>query len=256
MKYLIIILVIGAVFIQSCSQDEIFDQNEKNSSNLELRSSKEFDGQDYFIGIFFGVNSYGQTLNFHNSVNSQFATLSGAEQKQILAKTNDLVSEIQEDNPYFFSNFYREIESKDPIRIQTAIGTGSKMLYEHLELLYPGIESEIKKMNDEIASVAMDKEGNIDKEKAQTVISKYESILSNNILSNNEDNVQALGFAIVWAVYAAAAVHNTIALTANVAVVGAAAIYLAVTFWGPGLSPVGPADDSLPIELLIAEIAE
>lgn len=250
------LFVFGLLIVQSCSVNETLDQHTVTDRNIEFRSSNNFNGQDYFVGVFFGTNAYGSTLNFHNSVNSKFATLSAEEQQHINLKINELVEAIDTDNPDFFNQFSLEIESKDPIRIQTIIGEGSKKIYDHLELLYPGMKTELQEMQEEISNVAIDSDGNIDQEEADTIIGNYEDILSNNILSNNEDNVQAFGFAIVWAVYAAAAVHNTIALTANVAVVGAAAIYLAVTFWGPGLSYSGTLEDPLLIETLISEIAQ
>lgn len=249
--FVITVLTLG---IYSCQKDT---ENEIASLNIiETRSS--LSGQEYFKGIFFGIGNFGDKLKYHSQVNETYHGLDENLKIEINQKIDAMIVQIQDQNSNFFEKFRTEIDSKDPIRVRDAIGNGSKLIYEYINILYPNTKKAIDDVAEKIDQTCITDSGTLDFEKLNEVTNNHDEILSNNILSSNEDNPQA-AFAVVWFFYAAAAAHNTIGVTANVAVVGAAAVYLAVKFWGPSLDNWGrtyDSSDTLELEMLISEIVE
>lgn len=255
-QFLLATFVVAALTlaIYSCQNDT--GDEIANFNNIETRSS--LSGQDYFKGIFFGIGNFGDKLQYHSQVNETYNNLDENLKNDINQKIDLMIVKIQGQNSNFFDTFKAEIVSKDPIRIRDAIGNASKLIYEYINILYPNTKKAIDDVADKIEQTCLKDDGTLDDEKLNQVTNNHDEILSNNILNSNDDNPQA-AFAVVWFFYAAAAAHNTVAVTANLAVVGAAAVYLAVKFWGPSLTNAGRtynSSDTLELEMLIREIVE
>ncbi|WPC11015.1 hypothetical protein LEQ03_01080 [Riemerella anatipestifer] len=85
---------------------------------------------------------------------------------------------------------------------------------------------------------------------------RYKSFLTEE---NLNQELAPCSWAVACVYYAAIAVHNTAAITANLAIAGAVAVYLAVKLWGPKIDgkimdEVSP-EEYLKFELFIQEIS-
>ncbi|MDN6158845.1 MAG: hypothetical protein L0J13_12990, partial [Brevibacterium sp.] len=74
--------------------------------------------------------------------------------------------------------------------------------------------------------------------------------------SEGEVDTQACGVAVVCVAYAAAAVHNTVAVTGLAAVVVGAALWAGTWKWTGKANAIEPQGDSTKREVLVSEIAD
>ncbi len=239
-KLILIVLALGFIGLMSCTKNDdkiILDGHR----SVEFRSNNNFTGKDYFVGIFFGINEFGKTIELYEEINNRYEQLSLQDKTFLNSKIQDLLNAIDDTDSTFFIDFKNSILSNDPIQIQTAIGEGAQIVYENVNLIHDGTKEYINNLVEDVDSLAGDSSDSLYYDKAMEIGDQYAYLLSNNMLTN-EDDIQAIWGLVICGTYFAFVIHNTVAITANIGVAAAVAVYLGVKFWGPNLDK--PSDDT------------
>lgn len=261
------------LFLASCSNgidsalDNLDDANNKKtentSNNIMSRNVQKYSGEELFQSIFFAYGDFSKNISMHRDIISKIE-LAPAEQKQAFIKRfNNFVNNVKTKNPSYFENFKSDILSGDNTTIQTAIGYGSISIYENIAVIMPEIQPVLDKLEQDKQLESIVASGEISQQDFDSLNEKYQQFLSENYQMQPE----GCSWAVACVIYAALAVHNTVALTTNIAAAGAIAVYLGVKWWGPKLtSPKqqggGPIpkmkydEDLLKFEIFIQEIAD
>lgn len=162
---------------------------------------------------------------------SQITSAPSSQKKLFESRFKKFVSKIKSKDSNYFENFRLEILSGDNIRIQDAIKVGSISIYENLDVILPEFQSLMKKIeSDKLIQDMANKDGEITQKDLELLDEKYEKFLMED---NLNEELATCSWAVACVYYAALAVHNTVAVTANLAIAGAVAVYLAVKLWGP-----------------------
>ena len=222
--------------------------SEDLAENSSSRTIPNYSGREIFRGIFFlrgafkaEILSYSNVNPYYDFTTAQLATLDGVH--------NTILNQLEIDNPNIFNTLKTEIKSGVPSRINISLDNCAKAFAIALKKI-PSLTNGAKvKPN----SPFIKKESTI-----------YSSSSTNGILISNPellcDNAlcepQIQGFAVGMVFFFAAAVHNTVALTANALAAAsvAAAIGLWVWkykyFWGGSASYVVPVGvpGNIPVE--------
>ena len=193
------------------------------------------------------------------------AEVSKESNEEMNASIKRLVKAIAKKSPSFFKEFKIAMESKNPLQIEEMLGQAGVQIYENIEIAFPdlNIGQLEKQIQEDINNESILTDGEVDVEKIAGKHSVYSDLLSDNYLSNGGDSKRdKLCFAVVWAVYAAIAVHNAVAVTTAVALAFVAAVYAAIAVvvkvkFFSGEKKLGNNPDNLLVrEMLIQEIIQ
>lgn len=246
-KALMLLGVSVTLSLQSCSTSEEAAQAPDQPS-----------GEELFAGIYFGFGPYAENLSIYNEQRSKIDQLTEADIADVNLRISRLTDAIKASDSEFFNKFQQDITSGKHIVIRNAIKNGAIKFYEHINVIFPEMKAVISRIDEDAKAGELTlKDGSVDYAKLEAKSDEYQSLLQNNMISAGEgERVKACSWAVACVFYAALAAHNTIAATANLAIVGAAAIYLAVTFWGPGLEEeISERSSGLTTDILINDIA-
>lgn len=175
-----------------------------------------------------------------------------------------LINEIEKNSPTFFDNFKRNILSKNHQLIENAIIEGGEKMYENLQNIYPNIDKLYDKVeSDYLDGKIVSEDGELDRKKLENKKDEYAEILNKNMISTDQEVAEApCSWAVVCVAYFVLAVHNTAAITVNVAAVAVAVVAVAVKVKvGKAVPEFDTASksknkDLLEFEILVNEIAE
>lgn len=143
------------------------------------------------------------------------------------------------------------IVSQNHIKIKDAIQMSSYEIADRLEIIIPGFNKLKPIIKQDIRNQTFLTNEKIDENKVLSRTEEYKKLLQNNfITSENSQELAPCSWAVVCVVYFAVAVHNTAAVTTNVAVALAIWKWTAVTS-----STLQDSQTSLQVERLINEIA-
>lgn len=233
--------------LQSCSPDDPAHE----------ATAMQPTGEALFAAIFFGYGEAAEQLSIYNEQRAKLGQIPEADRKDVEQRLNKLNAAIAANNPNFFTEFKHNISSGDHLVIREGIKQGAIALYANLDSAFPEMKRVVDQVEQDVENGVILTDGALDKQKLAQKSPQYESLLRNNMIST-DDNIEtaACSWAVACVFYAALAAHNTVAATANLAIVGAAAIYLAVTFWGPGLEEeAARVEGNLTADILINDIA-
>ena len=229
------------------------------STEETAANPQELNGEQLFAGIYFGFGPYAENLSIYNEQRRKTDQLTEEDKAEVSKRINQLTAAINASDPVFFDNFQQAVTSGNHLTIRGAVKEGAIKFYENMDAIFPEMKAVISQIDEDAkAGVLTDKEGKVDYSKLEAKAGEYENLLKNNMISSGSDErvMAPCSWAVACVFYAAVAAHNTIAATANLAVVGAAAIYLAVTFWGPGIDEEEAGrTQSLSTDILINDIA-
>ncbi|MBP1163170.1 MULTISPECIES: hypothetical protein [unclassified Chryseobacterium] len=256
------------VFLASCSNsiDDALgnspenSKTEKNLNGLSSKMAQEYSGEELFEGIFFAYGDFAKNIESHKEIVEK-VNAAPADQKDLFNKRfSNFVKSVKTKDADYFENFKKEILSGDNSNIQNAIKNGSIHIYENVAIILPEFQPIMDKLEqDEELQNMVAEGGEISPEDLKNLNVKYQKFLAQNY------DVEAIpcSWAVACFYYAALAIHNTVAVTANLAVAGAVAIYLGVTWWGPKLTSPRKGksisvmnEDYLKFELFVQEIAD
>lgn len=213
---------------------------------------KSYSGKELFKSVFFGIGETANKLDIYKKQVSAFNSFDENTKQEAISRIDRLIDEIEKNNPGYFENFKQQIISTSHTEIDSAIDEGGIKIYENLSTISPNFEQIVNKVKKDIA------EDNVKFKTIQDANEyletyydgKYDDLLDDNMLYEP----LACGPAVVCVAYFVLAVHNTLAVTANV--------YLAFALWGwkldsPRKQSISPAKESslLKKEILIDEIA-
>ena len=234
------------VLFVSCEQydDDIFNDSIKTN---------QVTGKELFKSIFFGYGSIGGQISILEKKSSSIKRFSKEETQEFEKNMETLLTEIELNSPDFFNFFELKIVSNNHQLIEEAIYEGTKEIVDNIHVIIPNFNEIVSTVEDDIKQGRIEINDNDDIERyaAQLENSKYDDLLDKNMISSKGQMVctWVLACALAVALYAAVAVHNTLAVAAN--------IYLVFALWGPKLSKpvfISP-NDTLREEMLIQEIA-
>ncbi|MDR4892561.1 hypothetical protein OH816_10375 [Chryseobacterium sp. CFS7] len=222
--------------------------------------AQEYSGEELFEGIFFAYGDFAKNIESHKEIVEK-VNAAPADQKDLFNKRfSNFVKSVKTKDADYFENFKKEILSGDNSNIQNAIKNGSIHIYENVAIILPEFQPIMDKLEqDEELQNMVAEGGEISPEDLKNLNVKYQKFLAQNY------DVEAIpcSWAVACFYYAALAIHNTVAVTANLAVAGAVAIYLGVTWWGPKLTSPRKGksisvmnEDYLKFELFVQEIAD
>ncbi|MEJ5049614.1 hypothetical protein WH221_07225 [Chryseobacterium culicis] len=256
------------VFLASCSNsiDDALgnspenSKTEKNLNGVSSKMAQEYSGEELFEGIFFAYGDFAKNIESHKEIVEK-VNAAPADQKDLFNKRfSNFVKSVKTKDADYFENFKKEILSGDNSNIQNAIKNGSIHIYENVAIILPEFQPIMDKLEqDEELQNMVAEGGEISPEDLKNLNVKYQKFLAQNY------DVEAIpcSWAVACFYYAALAIHNTVAVTANLAVAGAVAIYLGVTWWGPKLTSPRKGksisvmnEDYLKFELFVQEIAD
>ncbi|MRN16321.1 hypothetical protein D1000_05715 [Riemerella anatipestifer] len=249
-------LLVINLLLSSCSKE--IDRYLDLSDDKEISIQKNrFSGEEIFQGIFFGYGNFAKKLPLHKDIVNQINSAPAHQKKLFEDRFKNFVSTIKSKKTNYFENFRLEILSGDNIRIQEAIKIGSINIYENLDIILPEFQSLMKKIeSDKLVHDISSKGDMISQKDLELLGERYKSFLTEE---NLNQELAPCSWAVACVYYAAIAVHNTAAITANLAIAGAVAVYLAVKLWGPKIDgkimdEVSP-EEYLKFELFIQEIS-
>lgn len=263
------------LFLASCSSgidnalDNLGDatnkKTENTSSNIMSRDVQKYSGEELFQSIFFAYGDFSKNISMHQDIIAKIEVAPTEQKQAFIKRFNNFANNIKTKNPSYFENFKRDILSGDNTTIQNAIGTGSISIYENIGVIMPEIQPVLDKLEQDEQLESIVASGEISQQDFDSLNEKYQKFLSENYQMQPE----GCSWAVACVIYAALAIHNTVALTANIAAAGAIAVYLGVKWWGPKLtspkqSGAGPGpipkvkydEDLLKFEIFIQEIAD
>ncbi|WP_123867191.1 hypothetical protein [Flavobacterium oreochromis] len=243
------------LLMSSCSNVErVFDDN---TTTNELSSStlmKNYSGEELFSSIFFAYGGFANNLSLYkdNSGKLDQSSYDFKNVKLFKERFNSFVTEVKKSDPSYFNKFKQQILSHDFVTVQNAIKYGSIKLYENITIIMPEAKSLI-------SSIEKDLEGSdILNEKGEIDPKKIEQKKNNFIETAKIESVNSEA-CLAEVLYFAVAVHNTAAITANLAIVGAVAVYLGVKFWGPKIKSAAFEESefsNLQADILVKDIVE
>ena len=209
-------------------------------------------GEEIFKSIFFG---YGNMVNKISILEKQSHSIKSFSKEEIKEFENNmkiLITEIEFNSPNFFDSFKFKITSNKHQLIEEAIYEGTKEIMNNIHVVIPNFDEIITTVQDDIkhGRIEIDND-DIKKYALQFKNSKYDDLLDKNIISSKGQLACSwvLACALAVVLYAAVAVHNTVAVAAN--------FYLVFALWGPKISKpekIAP-EDTLREEMLVEEIA-
>lgn len=198
--------------------------NRYNSINDEvIHTSANYTGKDLYKSIFFATGKFAKEIPLYKNDIERAKKMNLEDKHKFDRNIEILLIEIENKNPTFFKDFKDKIFSKNHQTVENAIILGAEKLFETLHHLYPNIDELYQKIEkDYIDGKLSTKEGDIDHKKLEQKSQQYADILKKNMITP-DDNHKAVGcsWAIACVLYAALAVHNTIAITALIAVAAA-----------------------------------
>ncbi|MCD9618827.1 hypothetical protein [Chryseobacterium gleum] len=256
------------LFLASCSNsiDDALGNStenskiEKGSNGLSSKMAQEYSGEELFEGIFFAYGDFAKNIPSHKEIVEKI-NAAPADQKELFnERFSNFVKSVKTKDADYFDNFKKDILSADNSNIQNAIKNGSIHIYENVAVILPEFQPIMDKLEqDEELQNMVAEGGEISQEDLNNLNVKYQKFLAENY----DVEMTPCSWAVACFYYAALAVHNTVAVTANLAIAGAVAIYLGVTWWGPKLTSPKKGkslsvmnEDYLKFELFVQEISD
>lgn len=255
------------LFLASCSNsvNDALDNLGDNPNKIENTTqgvtsitAQEYSGEELFKSVFFAYGDFAKHISMHHDIIAKISAAPADQHDAFLARFDHFAKAVKENNPIYFEKFKTDILSGDNATIQNAIKYGSISIYENVGILMPELQPVITKLEeDQEIDDMVAAGGEITQDELDILNEKYQRFLSDNY----QMEPAACSWAVACVLYAALAVHNTVALTANLAVAGAIAVYLGVKWWGPKLdSPKRGKSlmnqDILKFEMFVQEIAD
>lgn len=239
-KLVFICSLMCVVLFTSCNREDV--QTEIN----DPISKNDLSGEKLFRAVMFGIGDFSNSIVLLKDVNESYNKASIEQQQEIDNKLDILEKSIREQNPYFFDEFKELVISKKHNDVKKAIEIGAVKIADNMNLLVPNFNELKEEVEKDIENRKyITKENQINAKLYAEREKDYQRILSNNFISSPIS--QEMG--IVWGIYFVAAVHNTVAVTANVAVVMVAWVKFAVD------QMIQPMEDAtLKMDMLINDI--
>ena len=189
----------------------------------------EQSGKDIFKSVYFGLGETANQLSIYSSLKTTYNNLDPKVKTQTLTLIDKLISEVEKKDPNFFNDFKSKIISGNHVTIDEAINSGGIKIYENISTIFPNFKLLEEKITKDITEdkVNFNQVEDVEKYVSEFNESKYDDILDNNMNYETQACSIFLGCAVVIGLYFVAAVHNTVAVVANV--------YLYFALWGPKL---------------------
>jgi len=176
-------------------------------------SPNDYTGEEYFKAIFFMDGELTKSLTAYKTM-----LRTNPPTNEEIDFQNYVLKQLPEG---YFRELKSAIESKKHVAIDAAITKGGDLMLTALRAnkKFTEVVDLVNPENIDTKSF-LDEKGEISNEQFLKEVKSTESLIKNNIISNESDEA-LVGFAIVWAFYAVVVAHNTIAVTANLAVAAA-----------------------------------
>lgn len=91
-------------------------------------SAVEFSGQEYFEGIFLGNGPVAESVPELRGLNPRSIAKDRNELNEIIDYQNSLVSRVSEENPDYFSELEKAIQSRNPVMVKSTIEKGAAIM--------------------------------------------------------------------------------------------------------------------------------
>lgn len=244
-------VVLAVAFI---SGSLISCQNDENSSVDNSNSKNQLTGEQLFKSVMFGTGEFAKTVPTLAEVNNKYASITPEQKIQIESRIDELVSSIKTENSSFFNDFKMQIVSGNHNEIKNALESASIEIADRLEILVPGFNKIKSTIEQDIAQGNFITDKKIDSKRIEEKSEEYTNLLKENFVSTPEESLAPCSWAVVCVAYFAVAVHNTAAVTANIAVALNVWKWLAITSSDSVESNLNK--NSLQVEILINELAQ
>lgn len=241
----------------------LFISCEQYDDNIATPVESKLNGEEIFKSIFFGIGELSNRTILLSQISEIVDELNSEQKNEYLSNIEVLTKVINVNDPNFFPSFEQSIKSNNHLYVKNAIEEGTLAIKNNLQSIVPNFREILSVVKADIRDGKIEINNNDDIETYASLLknSKYDDLLDKNIISSKGQMACALIVcAIAVAFYAAVAVHNTVAVAANV--------YLVLALWGPSLDKYkgGGGDDNNPPgfegysstlkgEMLIDEIA-
>ncbi|MCX2585655.1 MULTISPECIES: hypothetical protein [unclassified Pedobacter] len=248
-----IYLLLFFAVISSCSKD-------KQSKDGDMSTQT---GEQLFEGIYFGYGKFAKSLSIHKELIDVVEKFTPEQKKISESNFRKLEESIKASKPNYFNDFKLSLMTRNHQVIAIAVNQGFSLINDNIRVIFPKMDRIINSIKDDIkkgkltsANFNSEKKLSLLKNKQLAVINK--DLIHQNMISSEsepeplsldvDDPLVACSWAVVCVYYAALAIHNTVAITANVAV--ALSVYLKVGFWGPNISSYkgGGSDVPVPVD--------
>lgn len=268
-----LITISGLIFLASaCRKDTLVKEEKKPESiSYDVQSTasipEETLEKDIFLSIMFGYGSKASSISLHAEQVQMIEGMNEEDLSELRYYLDKLYKEIRLNDYTFFQTFTQRILSHDHQEIRTAIEEATLKIYLHGESVFPGQTAMVEKIKEDIQNEVIITEGTVDYDKLRARMDYYKEqlnpssepsseMLDQNFISSNEQTALVpCSWAVACVFYAALAVHNTIAVTVNIAF--AAAVWRWIGLWQTVAGPKSSLAESdiLKVEQMIDEIA-
>ncbi len=211
------LVMASLILLTSCTDENTFD-NRNETVN--------FNGKELFKGIFFATGTLAEKVPSISNSYSYFELnkISDEQKNDYHLKMNEILVEIEKENPNYFKNFKSIIQTKNQLKIKNALREGSRVLFESAINLYLTKEQK-HKIDDIIANINIEDfrsvDGSINYENLKAELGK-----NNEFQLNEQGMCWFAGVVFVAAAYVLVA-HAAAAMT-YVAVAWVGEYYAAV----------------------------
>lgn len=199
-KFLSLFMLTLIMFL-SCTRDNI---------HPEKYDAVDFTGKELFKGIYFASGAVAKaTPSIRNSYSYYELSKTDATKKQNFElRMNEILSEIEKQNPDYFEEFKREIQTKNQLIIESALKEGSQLLFETAIRLYLTNEQE-SQMNSMISKINIEDfkndDGSMDFENLKDELEKNKDFEISDEIQGVFAGIVFVAAAYVLVVHAAAA---------------------------------------------------
>lgn len=254
LRFVLYTLVLALTAV-GCARDiNVDDVSVASEETVALQQAT--DGQEYFAGIFLMQGEYAGQIDMYREYLGYESQLSADELRLRAQFTDQVLAGIHEADATFFDRFEEAVESGNQPRIATAMREGGELLMTVLRES-PRFQTIVDQLNVDNLKTEdyINEDGSVNEDRIMAKSKELEGILANNIIADQGGGVDALApcsWAVACVFYAAVVAHNTVAVTANLAV--ALAVWKWVGVVDAGVAITG-STDPMHMEMLINQIA-
>jgi len=247
-QYVRLLMVAGCLCVFSCESQEV-QPNKPQEAITPKRDLQGDTGSDLFKSVMFGTGDFAKQIPSLKASNERYEQLSYQDKRETDARINQLIQVIEKNDPEFFNLFKKRLISKDHAEVKEAIRMASLGIADNIEIILPGFTEKLKpRIEADVQNGSMLTDNAVDQNKLKSKIDEYKNIIQTNSGQDGAEAPCTLGIACV--VYFAVAAHNTLAVTANVAV--ALSVWKYAGFWSA--APTTDEQSQLQLEIMVNDI--
>jgi len=248
-QYVRLLMVAGCLCVFSCESQEV-QPNKPQEATTPKRDLQGDTGSDLFKSVMFGTGDFAKKVSSLKASNARYEQLSYKDKTEIDARITLLIQAIEKNDPEFFTVFKKRLTSKDHAEVKEAIKMASLGIADNIEIILPGFTEKLKpRIEADMKNGSMLTDNAIDQKKLKDKIDEYKNIIQTNN-GQGEAEVAPCSWAVACVAYFAVAVHNTLAVTANVGV--ALAVWKYVGIWSA--APTTDEQSQLQLEIMVNDI--